>query len=199
MKGRATRRAASALGARAASKVTECILPLRFRPFYMAIHAFHCTDPACKMPRCADAKLILLKIQSHAQQRYCAVRELLGIDVECKVCKLWRVLHNSRAPRAPSGSSTNVNELPLIPQDLPQELPLIPLELPHHETPQENPQIPQEVSEALRLRLRPRLRELPPDQVKRMLISHVRNCRNRWRCGTCRKVRERLATLRLQL
>ena len=165
----------------------------------MAIHAFHCTDPACKMPRCADAKLILLKIQSHAQQRYCAVRELLGIDVECKVCKLWRVLHNSRAPRAPSGSPTNENELPLTPQDLPQELPLIPQELSHHETPQENLQIPQEVSEALRLRLRLRLRELPPDQVKRMLISHVRNCRNRWRCGTCRKVRERLATLRLQL
>ena len=165
----------------------------------MAIHAFHCTNPACKMPQCAGAKLILLKIQTHAQQPYCAVRELLGIDVECKVCKLWRVLHNSRAPRAPSGSPTNENELPLTPQDLPQELPLIPQELSHHETPQENLQIPQEVSEALRLRLRLRLRELPPDQVKRMLISHVRNCRNRWRCGTCRKVRERLATLRLQL
>ena len=96
-------------------------------------------------------------------------------------------------------SPTNENELPLTPQDLPQELPLIPQELSHHETPQENPQIPQEVSEALRLRLRLRLRELPPGQVKRMLIAHVRHCRNRWRCGTCRKVRERLATLRLQL
>ena len=153
----------------------------------MAIHAFHCTDPACKMPQCAGAKLILLKIQTHAQQRDCAVRELLGIDVECKICKLWRVLHDSRAPRAPSGPPANENELPLIPQELSQE------------TPQETPQIPQEVSEALRLRLRLRLRELPPGQVKRMLISHVRNCRNRWRCGTCRKVRERLATLRLQL
>ena len=163
------------------------------KPSYMVIHAFHCTDPACKMPQCAVAKLILLKIQTHAQQRDCAVRELLGINVECKVCKLWRVLNNSRAPRAPSGSPANENELPLIPQDLPQELPLIPLP---HETPQEIPQIPQEVSEAMRLRL---LRELPPGQVKRMLIAHVRHCRNRWRCGTCRKVRERLATLGLQL
>ena len=86
----------------------------------MAIqHAFHCTDPACKMPQCAGAKQILLKIQTHAQQRDCAVRELLGIDVECKICKLWRVLHNSRAPRAPSGSQEK--ELPLIPQELPQE------------------------------------------------------------------------------
>ena len=152
----------------------------------MAIHVFHCTDPACKMPRCADAKLILLKIQTHVQQRFC-VRELLGIDVECKICKLWRVLHDSRAPRAPSGPPANENELPLIPQELSQE------------TPQETPQIPQEVSEALRLRLRLRLRELPPGQVKRMLIAHVRTCRNRWRCGTCRKVRERLATLGLQL
>ena len=65
---------------------------------------------------------------------------------------------------------------------------------------QEIPQpLPQEASEALRLRLRLRLRELPPGQVKRMLIAHVRTCRNRWRCGTCRKVRERLATLRVQL
>ena len=146
----------------------------------MVIHAFHCTDPACKMPQCAVAKLILLKIQTHAQQRDCAVRELLGIDVECRICKLWRVLHNSRAPRAPSGSQEK--ELPLIPQELPQET-------------QQSPQIPQEVSEAMRLRLR----ELPPGQVKRMLIAHVRHCRNSWRCGTCRKVRERLATLRLQL
>ena len=148
----------------------------------MAIHAFHCTDPACKMPQCAGAKLILLKIQTHAQQPYCAVRELLGIDVECKICKLWRVLHNSRAPRAPStGAPASENELPLIPQELPQE------------TPQETLQTPQEASEALRLRLRLRLRELPPGQVKRMLIAHVRHCRNRWRCGTCRAAREWLA------
>ena len=32
-----------------------------------------------------------------------------------------------------------------------------------------------------------------PDQVKRMLLSHVRQCRNR-RCNTCRKLRERLRT-----
>ena len=147
------------------------------KPSYMVIHAFHCTDPACKMPQCAVAKLILLKIQTHAQQRDCAVRELLGIDVECRICKLWRVLHNSRAPRAPSGSHANENELPLIPQELPQET-------------QQSPQIPQEVSEAMRLRL---LRELPPGQVKRVLIAHVRHCRNRWRCGTCRAAREWLA------
>ena len=80
-------------------------------------------------------------------------------------------------------------ELPLIPQDLTQELPLTSQELP--------PEIPQplrqEASKALRLRLRLRLRELPPGQVKRMLIAHVRHCRNRWRCGTCRAARELLA------
>ena len=80
-------------------------------------------------------------------------------------------------------------ELPLIPQDLTQELPLTSQELP--------PEIPQplrqEASKALRLRLRLRLRELPPGQVKRMLIAHVRHCRNRWRCGTCRAAREWLA------
>eukprot|EP00964_Phaeocystis_antarctica_P011570 scaffold6406_cov78-Phaeocystis_antarctica.AAC.1 len=70
----------------------------------MAIHAFHCTDPACKMPQCADAKLILLKIQTHAQQRYCAVRELLGINVECKVCKLWWVLLSHQRERAAADS-----------------------------------------------------------------------------------------------
>ena len=106
------------------------------------------------------------------------------------------MLRNSRAPRAPSGSPANESELPLLPQELPQEL--------SQESPQETPQIPQipqEASEALRLRLRLRLRELPPGQVKRMLIAHVRHCRNHWRCGICRKVRERLgvATLRLQL
>eukprot|EP00964_Phaeocystis_antarctica_P130465 scaffold94330_cov69-Phaeocystis_antarctica.AAC.2 len=86
-------------------------------------HAFHCTDPACERPRCAalytlrhvcaDAKPILLEIQAHAQQRDCAVRELLGIEVECNICKLWwvlstpiksaeveGVLHNSPTPTA---------------------------------------------------------------------------------------------------
>ena len=87
------------------------------------------------------------------------------------------MLRNSRAPRAPSGSPANESELPLLPQELPQE------------TPQETPQVPQEVSDALRLRLR----ELPPGQVKRVLIAHVRHCRNRWRCGTCRAAREWLA------
>ena len=87
------------------------------------------------------------------------------------------MLRNSRAPRAPSGSPANESELPLLPQELPQE------------TPQETPQVPQEVSDALRLRLR----ELPPGQVKRVLIAHVRHCRNRWRCGTCRAARELLA------
>eukprot|EP00964_Phaeocystis_antarctica_P064732 scaffold38976_cov63-Phaeocystis_antarctica.AAC.3 len=51
-----------------------------------------------------------------------------------------------------------------------------------HDIPQP---LPQEVSESLRLELRLRLRELPLGQVKRMLIAHVRHCRNRWRCGTC--------------
>ena len=96
-----------------------------------------------------------------------------------------------------TGASTgdSIGASTLISQDLTQELPLISQELPP-EIPQP---LPQEASEALRLRLRLRLRELPPGQVKRMLIAHVRHCRNRWRCGTCRKVRERLATLRLQL
>eukprot|EP00964_Phaeocystis_antarctica_P132654 scaffold96784_cov66-Phaeocystis_antarctica.AAC.3 len=48
------------------------------------------------MPQCAGAKLILLKIQTHAQQPYCAVRELLGIDVECK---------RERATAASAGAS----------------------------------------------------------------------------------------------
>ena len=113
----------------------------------MAIHAFHCTDPACETPQCADAKRVLLEVQMHALK--CAARELRCSAAECKVCKLWRALMNNSP------------------------------------TPQE---IPQETSERLRLRLR----ELPPEQVKRMLMAHVRQCRNR-QCATCRKTRERLA------
>ena len=147
----------------------------------MAIHAFHCTDSDCERPQCSGAKLILLKIQEHAQRPDCAVRELLGIDAECKLCKLWGALHNSCAPSAVELASASE-----LPQDDPPESP--------HEA-----QLPQGVSERLRLETRQRLRELPPGLVKRMLITHVRHCRNRWRCGTCRKVRERLAANRLAL
>lgn len=117
-------------------------------PLRMAIHAFHCTDPACETPQCADAKLVLLKVQMHALNQECVARELRCSGAECKVCKLWRALINNSPPQ----------------------------------------EIPQEISERLRLRLR----ELPPEQVKRMLMAHVRQCRNR-QCATCRKTRERLA------
>ena len=76
---------------------------------------------------------------ARATARDCAVRELLGIEVECKICKLWwvlstpikslevdEVLLNSPTPRAPSGSAAEPaceSELPLISQELPQELP----------------------------------------------------------------------------
>ena len=79
---------------------------------------------------------------ARATARDCAVRELLGIEVECNICKLWwvlstpiksfeveGVLHNSPTLRAPSGSAAepaSESELPLISQELPQELPLIP-------------------------------------------------------------------------
>ena len=39
--------------------------------------------------------------------------------------------------------------------------------------------------------VRTRMGWLAPEQVKRMLISHVRQCRNQ-RCETCRKLRERI-------
>ena len=83
-------------------------------PLRMAIHAFHCTDPACETPQCADAKLVLLKVQMHALNQECVARELRCSGAECKVCKLWRALINNSPPQ----------------------------------------EIPQEISERLRLRLR---------------------------------------------
>jgi hypothetical protein len=126
-------------------------------PLRMAIHAFHCTDAACETPQCADAKLVLLKVQMHVLNQECVAREQRCSGAECKACKLWQGLQAVEVKRA-------INNSP---------------------SPQE---IPQEISESLRLRLR----ELPPEQVKRMLMAHVRQCRNR-QCATCRKTRERLA------
>ena len=133
-----------------------CRAPRPRRPLrlHMAIHAFHCADQACTRPQCADAKLILLKVQTHAQKRNCGASP----SGECKACKLWRVLNNTATP--PAAEFASASALPPIPQE-----------------------IPEEASEALRLRLR----ELPPAQVKRMLISHVRQCRNQ-QCIACRKL-----------
>lgn len=61
-------------------------------PLHVAIHAFHCTNTACETPQCADAKLLMLRIEVHVQ--ICAARELRGSD-ECQVCKLWRALNNT--------------------------------------------------------------------------------------------------------
>ena len=135
-------------------------------PLHVAVHAFHCTDPACERPQCAAAKLMLLKVQMHVRFSAwlnCAEHRGFG---ECQVCKLWRALNTSAAEFA------SASVLPLIPQEIRGE--------------EVSP--PEEVSEALRLRLC----ELPPEQVKRVLISHVRQCRNQ-QCVACRILRERLA------
>ena len=133
-------------------------------PLHVAVHAFHCADPACARPRCTDAKLMLLKVQMHVCRSAwlnCAEHRGSG---ECPVCKLWRALNSSSTPSAAEFASASV--LPPVPQDIPQA----------------------ETYESLRLRLR----ELPPEHVKRMLISHVRQCRNQ-QCVACRILRERLA------
>ena len=51
-------------------------------PVQILIHAFHCPDTACERPQCTDTKLVLLRMEVHAQN--CAARELTGPE-ECKV------------------------------------------------------------------------------------------------------------------
>ena len=121
-------------------------------------HTFQCTAAACESPQCTDTKLVLLRIEVHAV--HCTKLELSGPD-ECKVCKLWRMLHCSRPSGAPSAADG---------------------------------QMPQGTAGAAIVRPDPEavkawLRGLPPAQVKRMLLSHVRQCCNRW-CEHCRELRE---------
>lgn len=156
-------------------------------PVQILIHTFHCRDSACERPQCAETKLILLRMEVHAQR--CPTRGLTGAD-ECKVCKLWRALHSRPPPAtrpfpaavgvdaadaAGGESGANLNDPPA---------PIAPVPLLH---PGGGGQ--PDVGAAVRARLR----ELPPAQVKRMLLSHVRGCHNQ-RCETCRKLRERIRT-----
>ena len=113
------------------------------------LHAFRCTDADCQSPQCTDTKLVLLRMDMHTE--HCTNLELSGPD-ECKVCKLWRMLDNSRPPCAQEVAGATNYRRP--------------------------------APEAVRARLR----QLPPAHVKRMLLSHVGQCRNR-RCGICRKLR----------
>ena len=99
---------------------------------------------------------------------------------ECQVCKLWRALKSTVPPSTTEPTSASV--LPPIPQEIPQEISEV---LRLRELPPEQA----ETYESLRLRLR----ELPPEQVKRMLISHVRQCRKQQCaiCVFCRKIARR--------
>ena len=134
------------------------------------IHASRCSGAICERPRCNEAKLLLLRIAVHAHNnKGCASRELSGPD-GCEQCMLWReLLQSTRAPCAPS-----VGPAAFLPQD---GLNLPEATLPAAETVRPDP-----------ASLRARLLELPPAQVKRMLLTHMRWCRSR-RCETCRKMR----------
>lgn len=54
-------------------------------PARILIHAFHCRDTTCAMPQCAETKLMVLRMQMHAQN--CANRKPGGSGGlnECKV------------------------------------------------------------------------------------------------------------------
>ena len=137
-------------------------------PLHRLLHAFNCADAGCQSPQCADAKLVLLRIEVHAG--HCTNLELGGPD-ECKLCKLWRMLHSSRPPSALHAAA------------------FFPAEI-------RGPPLPQETAGAVSERpdpvaVRAWLRGLPPVQVKSMLLSHVRQCRNQ-RCEPCRGLRERI-------
>ena len=102
-----------------------------------------------------------------------------------QVCKLWRALHRTRLARA-SSAALRAAHAPHAP-DAPQEADA-------EGGAEEEKARPEAPSLSLRPdpgAVRARLRELPPAQVKRMLLSHVRQCHNR-RCETCRKLRERI-------
>ena len=147
----------------------------------MLVHAFHCTDPACQQKTCAEAKLVLKRMEVHWQQ--CPRRRAQQSaqqggpppqQAECKVCKLWEALHRTKSsssqqsvqqrggmqssaagrgqPHRPSGGPTAQNGEP---------------------------------SEAVRARLR----QIDPAQLKQRLLSHVRACKNE-QCRTCHKLRE---------
>lgn len=134
------------------------------------VHASLCSGATCERPRCNEAKLLLLRIAVHAHNNDCASRELSGPD-ECEQCMLWRgLLQSTRAPCAPSA----VGPAAFLLQDGHdlQEATLAAVENVR----------PDPAS------LRARLLELPPAQVKRMLLTHMRWCRSR-RCETCRKMR----------
>lgn len=158
-------------------------------PVQILIHAFHCRDSSCERPQCAETKLILLRMEVHAQ--HCPKRGLTGAD-ECKVCKLWKALHRTREPEPrPHPAAMAVDAADAAGGDggvnldaPPAPIVEVPVPLPH---PAGGGQ--PDTGAAVRARLR----ELPPAQVKRMLLSHVRGCHNR-RCETCRKLRERIRT-----
>ena len=140
------------------------------------VHAFHCPGATCKRPRCNKAKLLLLRIAVHAHN-YCASRELRGGPGDCELCTLWRELQRStrtRTPCSPHAPAAGPTAVP--PQDgLLQEATLAAADNVRPDP----------------AALRARLLELPSAQLKRMLLTHMRWCRNR-RCQTCSKVRERI-------
>ena len=160
----------------------------------MLVHAFHCTDPACQQKTCAEAKLVLKRMEVHWQQ--CPRRRAQQSaqqgrpppqQAECKVCKLWEALHRTKSssgqqsvqqrggmqssaagrgqPHRPSGGPTAQNGEP---------------------------------SEAVRARLR----QIDPAQLKQMLLSHVRFCKNEHSAGrvtTCASASSRATPRRHML
>ena len=145
----------------------------------VAMHAFHCKNTACDHPRCQSAKRQLMIIEAHTQS--CAAHD------ECQVCKVWDALKGSLPPRSPSDS---VSEPAARARTRSETHAASAAESTAEST-------AESAAESLRRRQdwesvrRGWLRELEPWLVKRMLLSHVRNCCDP-QCNACHLLRERL-------
>jgi len=151
----------------------------RTLPVQALVHAFHCQDPSCQITTCANTKRVLGRMEAHVQ----GCRQEVGGTDECKVCKLWQALHRTRGNGnqdargegggAGGGGGVRINAVRRL-----------------------RPRVV--LPEDRREEVGARVRVIDPAQVKRMLLAHVRSCRNR-RCQTCRKLRERIRQRRVDV
>ena len=167
-------------------------------PLAVLLHTFHCTDADCRSPQCADTKLVLLRMEVHAEHCTRPFHGLGGPD-ECNVCKLWRMLHSSRPPPAPEVVMLQEAQAAAAAAITAAGVALTAAAaVSVHPGAQEMQGFEEEEAGAASdlerrnpVAVRAWIRSLPPAQVRRMLLSHVRQCRN-LQCKPCRELRERI-------
>jgi hypothetical protein len=175
-------------------------------------HAYHCTSVNCPIPMCSRAKSVVRRLRSH----FASCDRTAG----CKPCELYGALsrtgarqtfrlsapaagapHSALNLSAATGPAHRPFSLAATVDATPPPLPLLPAagEYPvAGASPAAGESLdggdapsPREAS-SVHVAARERLRELPAEKIKEMMVQHVRSCQRGDACGTCRKLRERI-------